>query len=270
MRPSAWVLGLAAALALAGCAGSSTESSIPPTRTMPPNATTATPYEPGQSTSEPTTSPALNNSAPVVQFLANVTSGAAPLWVHFSWTATDEDGDALVWSFAPGDGSETRTGQQVPGSVDHGYAVDGDYEAVLRIADGKEVVEKTMRLVVTPPAPSFTPIEVEGTAAQACMFCTATIGEPVLASAGLATDTPSLDAFWVEVPSLWIGRALEVSEVALADVDGVALSACSVTAQQLAAYAGASNVTGAIPAGTTCILVWASAGEDHNFRMRIT
>ncbi|MBD3343767.1 MAG: PKD domain-containing protein, partial [Chitinivibrionales bacterium] len=72
------------------------------------------------------------NNPPSADFIANPTSGEAPLTVTFDGSSsTDPDGDALTYTWDFGDGA-TGSGEV----VDHTYTTDGVYTVVLTVSDG--------------------------------------------------------------------------------------------------------------------------------------
>ena len=82
---------------------------------------------------------------------AKPTSGAAPLTVQFSGSATDPDGDALTYRWVFGDGA-TATGT----SVSHRYASAGRYTAYLRVSDGSTTVQSDPIVISVGSGPSAT------------------------------------------------------------------------------------------------------------------
>jgi glucose/arabinose dehydrogenase/PKD repeat protein len=77
---------------------------------------------------------ASGNNYPTAVASANPSSGAPPLTVNFSGSASsDPDGDALSYSWNFGDGSPNASGV----TVSHTYTTAGPYTATLTVSDGK-------------------------------------------------------------------------------------------------------------------------------------
>ncbi|HEY6889215.1 MAG TPA: ThuA domain-containing protein, partial [Solirubrobacter sp.] len=98
------------------------------------------------STGCPPTEP--ENSAPVISAIsATPSTGFAPLPVKFDTTASDEDNDALTYSWDFGDGSAASTAED----PSHTYTTPGTYTAKLTVTDGKAPVSRTVVVNVFGP-----------------------------------------------------------------------------------------------------------------------
>jgi PKD repeat protein len=85
------------------------------------------------------------NSRPTSSVSADVTSGAAPLTVHFTGTADDSDGTfGFSWDF--GDGSPPVTDDFAPA---HTYTDAGSYEVTLTVTDDRGAVTVSAPVTIT-------------------------------------------------------------------------------------------------------------------------
>jgi cytochrome c len=88
------------------------------------------------------------NNAPVVSAIsATPSTGFAPLPVKFETTASDEDGDALTYSWDFGDGSAASTTED----PSHTYTAAGTYNAKVTVSDGEDSVSRTVVVNVFGP-----------------------------------------------------------------------------------------------------------------------
>jgi cytochrome c len=109
------------------------------------------------------------DSPPTVEASATPDSGAAPLEVTLTATATDPEGTQLSYEWLPGDGSAARTGA----TVRHTYTEAGAHDAVLTVTDGAGNREQaTVRVTVSPAADTTRP----------------TVTDPLPAPGGSTTD----------------------------------------------------------------------------------
>jgi hypothetical protein len=135
------VLGVLA-LVLSGCASSKDSSS-------------STTLAPSTSKAANTTAPAPNHAPVIGAFAANVTKGAAPLKVRFTFNATDADKDNLTYVLSLGDGSANKTGALKAGNqtvVLANYTAAGNLTARLVVKDPKgAMANRTLALTITLP-----------------------------------------------------------------------------------------------------------------------
>jgi len=76
------------------------------------------------------------NQPPTCSLSADIKSGAAPLTVTFTISASDPDGYISAWALRPGDGSPDYSGPGVPPPTQtHTYEKEGSYTAILMISD---------------------------------------------------------------------------------------------------------------------------------------
>ncbi|WP_287409737.1 PKD domain-containing protein [Oceanithermus sp.] len=97
------------------------------------------------------------NRPPAAALAADPTTGAPPLTVRFTTSATDPDGDALTCSLDFGDGSSAAL--DCGTAVGHTYAAAGRYTAVLTVRDGQggtARAEQTVEAAAPNQAPSAT------------------------------------------------------------------------------------------------------------------
>ncbi|GAA3522168.1 hypothetical protein GCM10022393_40880 [Aquimarina addita] len=94
------------------------------------------------------------NINPIADISADVTAGEAPLVVNFDASgSTDEDGDALSYSWDFGDGN-TATGV----TVENTFTTIGSYDVTLTVTDGNEGIDQaiisinvTDEIIIAPP-----------------------------------------------------------------------------------------------------------------------
>lgn len=139
MRSTALVAILAiAALGLAGCSGkgggatdsstsTSADASTSGTTSHGPTSSSGT----GSRSATGTGSPA-ENHAPVGSIAVLVEGRNAT----FTLTGSDQDGDALTWDLAFGDGQVTN-GTSLPANATHAYSISGNLTANFTVTDGK-------------------------------------------------------------------------------------------------------------------------------------
>ncbi|HUR61116.1 MAG TPA: PKD domain-containing protein [Candidatus Thermoplasmatota archaeon] len=154
---------LAAALLLAGCAGSST-------------GTTSTTSKGGVSSgaagtaSAPTTSGTAagtggSNHAPTATLTVVNSTGNAPFNATFKLEGSDPDGDALTYTLAFGDGGANATGTTLPTTVVHAFAAKGNFTAALTVTDGKLTALRRANVTVLAGGPAvvtLAPITISG------------------------------------------------------------------------------------------------------------
>ena len=98
-----------------------------------------------------------NQSPIILQAVADVTAGPAPLTVNFTGIASDPESDGLVYEWIFGDG-EKMVGED----VSHIYPFDGAYTAFLEVSDGINVTRSApiaIRVGGAPQATITSPIE---------------------------------------------------------------------------------------------------------------
>lgn len=127
---------LAAALALAGCVGTSSDEADALNQT---NATSDASDATG------------SNEAPNVSLEANRTSGEAPLAVSFTLDGNDPDGDELSWTFDTGSEDAATNGTILPTTLNHTYSSEGSYTAQLSVTDGNATAAQTVTITVRAP-----------------------------------------------------------------------------------------------------------------------
>ncbi len=97
------------------------------------------------------------NEAPTASFIANPTTGEAPLLVTFDASAsTDPDGDQLSYSWDFGDGN-TGTGV----SPSHTYQSEGSYTVTLTVGDGQGNSDQATATITVTPGSECSPILVD-------------------------------------------------------------------------------------------------------------
>ncbi|GAB5602887.1 hypothetical protein FJNA_14120 [Thermus sp. FJN-A] len=90
-----------------------------------------------------------NHPPALLSFQAVPTEGEAPLTVRFTWNVQDPDGDSLNCTLETGDGARVMLDSCGPGCT-HTYASPGDYQATLRVSDGKTAITQTARVRAHP------------------------------------------------------------------------------------------------------------------------
>ncbi|MEA3137436.1 MAG: hypothetical protein QOC71_1717 [Thermoplasmata archaeon] len=138
------------ALLFAGCSGdkggdgTSTSSSSSASKTTSATGSSTSKSSTGTTSSSSTTSTGTaSNSAPTGTF-SSVVNGTS---VTFTMNATDADGDNLTWELAFGDSSAKASGDVLPTTVTHQYAL-GNYTANFTVTDGKDPVSYDVALKV--------------------------------------------------------------------------------------------------------------------------
>jgi PKD repeat protein len=99
------------------------------------------------SASAPATDGSAANNAPVAQFTATPTSGAAPLTVQFTNSSYDPDSDPLSYSWNFGDGSTSTAG-----SPAHLYSAAGSYLVSLTVTDASGAQDSVETTITVSPA----------------------------------------------------------------------------------------------------------------------
>lgn len=149
----AWALVVLVILLLSGCSGSGNKSSSSSDSGTSEDFTSDGPVPPGpsQSGSSPTTSVGPNgNHAPVPSLAASAVAGRAPFNVTFTLDATDQDHDALTWSFdADADGTADMGGTALPATVPFTFTTVGPVNATLTVSDGKQTATASKVITVT-------------------------------------------------------------------------------------------------------------------------
>jgi PGF-pre-PGF domain-containing protein len=94
---------------------------------------------------------------PVANFIANRTSGAAPLAIQFNDTST---GSPTAWNWSFGDGAWHNTTDAAERNVTHTYTADGTYTVNLTVdnTDGTDMLSRAGYITVSAaPTPTATP-----------------------------------------------------------------------------------------------------------------
>ena len=118
---------------------------------------------------------------PVANFIANRTSGTAPLAIQFNDTST---GSATAWNWSFGDGAWHNTTDAAERNVTHTYTAAGTYTVSLTVdnAAGSDTLSRSGYVTVTaaPVAPTaaFSGTPTSGTAPLAVQFTDASTGGP--------------------------------------------------------------------------------------------
>ena len=278
---NAWALGLvlAAALLLAGCSGSTNDSSSAPRRedskTSAPPSETEGPTSTTSQTSGPTTSGGPGaNRAPTVASL--VATGGAGLLVNYTFEASDPDSDPLTWSLDFGDGSAPATGSALPGQASHTFAAAGNFTATLTVSDGKASATKEalVNVVAGGGGGAFEPISATLTTAILCEQCT-DAGDTVTACASWNAQQKGVDCSWMDLPANAVGEVWTV-----VGVDGAGLGsnpqvaftdACAADAMQLAWFETDSTdtETGTVPDGALCMVVMDYAWFENTYTVTV-
>lgn len=76
-----------------------------------------------------------SNAVPTVSITGNPLTGAAPLNVAWSATASDSDGSITTWAWDYGDGSVIQSGTLNPPNGSHTYTKPGSFKAILTVSD---------------------------------------------------------------------------------------------------------------------------------------
>lgn len=92
------------------------------------------------------------NRPPVVELLADVLEGNAPLVVTFDLSAVDADNDRLRYVFTVGDNAAERGGLTQGRVTQRVFPLAGTYEAVLEVTDGTTTVIETVSIQVASAA----------------------------------------------------------------------------------------------------------------------
>lgn len=158
-------LGVLAMFVLAGCAGSSDETtSDTGTTATSGQIVTTTPTSTGTGSSSGTTTSttgAGQNTPPSGLLSASVKTGEAPLLVNFTMDASDADGDDLAWTLDfDGDGSpDASQGAPAtfPASREHTFTAAGSFNVTFLVTDGKQTVAYNVVIEVAgaPPAGNY-------------------------------------------------------------------------------------------------------------------
>ncbi len=163
---------------LAGCSGggkddgggtsTATSSSATSTSRTSTKSSTATTSSSGTGTTAPANHPPL----------AGLSAQVNGTTVRFNVTGTDEDGDALAWTLAFGDGASFN-GTQLPGEAEHKYASAGAYTANVTVSDGHGSASKALALNLTSGAAAvlftgtITASDPSAAADQGCAYAAA-------------------------------------------------------------------------------------------------
>ncbi|HUS23649.1 MAG TPA: PKD domain-containing protein [Candidatus Binatia bacterium] len=93
----------------------------------------------------------LPNTAPIARLLASVSSGAAPLLVHFDATASsDDDSVDSIESYAFNFGDGTEEVEQASPRIDHTYEKNGTYSAQVVVKDSRgKVSSNAAKTIIT-------------------------------------------------------------------------------------------------------------------------
>ncbi|MBC7128614.1 MAG: PKD domain-containing protein [Thermoplasmatales archaeon] len=89
----------------------------------------------------PPTPPPPANLPPACSLNANVSYGYAPLYVNFIMNGSDSDGSIIAWELdVDNDGIAEYSGNSLPSTKSHIYAISGNYTAKLTVRDDKGAI----------------------------------------------------------------------------------------------------------------------------------
>jgi hypothetical protein len=78
------------------------------------------------------------NQAPVGSISASIAQGTVPVWVNFTLTGSDPDGDKLTWNLdLDGDDKVDKSGEALPATVSHNYTAAGTFNVTYTVSDDK-------------------------------------------------------------------------------------------------------------------------------------
>lgn len=150
----AWIVVLLVAATLSGCTEAEpvdlkSQQAVPPAEPEP---------EPEPPAPEPAPRPAPNR-VPRAALAADATAGDAPVNVTFTLNGTDEDGDALTWTFdKEDDGTIDEQGSRLPATIEQAYPA-GTHTARLVVYDGVATANATVVIESFGPPPEPEPPE---------------------------------------------------------------------------------------------------------------
>lgn len=229
----------------------------------------------GGTTSGGTTSGGENHD-PMAALSVDVASGAVPLSVNFTVTASDPDaGDSVTWKLTFGDSATAATGT-ASGKAAHKYATAGNYTATLTVTDshGAEVTKTAFVSVVTA---GFTPLVLSTTASafcQQCFFTGTANGAPSCVGFAAPSQQNGNDCVWFPLPANTIGRSWVASSAGAAannDSGLFFLDGCggSAAAKEWDDNLGqGKDEVGTVPVGAACVLLYEN--NDVNNILTIT
>lgn len=93
-----------------------------------------------------------SNQPPTASLSANPTSGAAPLTVTFSISASDPDGTITTWVLDYGDGTSDSGSGAPPSTKAHTYSSQGTYTAALAVSDNNDATAFSTKTITVNPS----------------------------------------------------------------------------------------------------------------------
>ena len=260
------------AMALAGCSGdgggdgdatSSSSSSSRNSSSATSTSRSSSISSSGSASSTSSGAPA-ENRAPTGSISVEVNGTNAT----FTLTGSDPDGDTLVWDLAFGDGS-TANGTSLPAVVNHTFAV-GNYTAEYVLTDGTDPV--AYDLLVTVAASGATSFVITGSTAitgspfSSGILADGTPGLGAKACSGFMTERNEQDCVFGEVPAEMAGRPY-LYESSVDQPDFEFYDECAPTGTATQAFGG--EVTGVVPDGTGCVIMWNFGSATGEFTMTL-
>jgi hypothetical protein len=159
---------LLSAMLLSGCFGGDGDGEETPTTTTSSTTTTTssgTTTTTSSSTTTTTPPPPPANNPPTGSISAVVNGTTAT----FTLTGTDQDGDALTWALAFGDGA-TSNGTVLPATVNHTYAAAGNFSVVYSLTDGEDSTSYNVTVTAVAGGGAVAPAVFAGTATGSCQL----------------------------------------------------------------------------------------------------
>ena len=252
------------AMAFAGCSdggddGDGTTTSTSASRSSTSATATSTSRSSSSSSSASSTSGAPSNAAPSGSISASINGTNAT----FSLNGTDPDGDALSWELDFGDGSTPATGDTLPATSSHPYAI-GNHTANFTLSDGTASKSYEVAVAVaggSAAGPFVFAGDVEQDCATPCELGTPVGSPPVplpgsKGCLGFKADMQGLDCLWTPLgPEL---ADLPFTLVSTAgDPDLEFLDTCDpVEGASLGTAYNAGPEAGFVPAGAGCAVLW--------------
>ena len=251
-------------MVLAGCSDdddggaeptTSTSSTATPGPTSTSTTTTAS-SSTGTTTQPPVPPPGEpDNSAPAGS-LAAVPAHNMTRTVNFTLDGSDPDGDNIVWDLFYGDG-QSANGASFPANLTHQYPANGTYNVTFTITDGRLQTSYNVTVNATAGAPGGG----GGATGAVITGSTSQTGNPVTSGGlgargcgGFMSGQSGLDCVFGAIPVELAGHPFTFAGTG-SQPDYALWSACD-PALGTVVQADGGPVSGTLPAGVGCVIMW--------------